>query len=637
MVQMRPVPVKAFLNLEVTKACCLECDFCLAAGKNKGPKNISLELARSTLEQFHGADRVVLLGGEPLMHPEIEKIIEAVSNIGAKTEIYTNGFLLGDSKEKVKRSCIQIGTKNPHGTIFTLAVDSSHAVQLGHERLGAILDGVLSVQRQIPNIHVRFNITDGRIGTSNYLSPNLVLEILSEIHPYLVSEFKASVSNGDTWKKFLFNSVVRMGRAQERAYLISHDMAPEFIRASDLAKGVELTAVMENEQGMGIYSWLNAMWMDNCSQAFLVTRIERGQNKLSTRAKVKMDFRQWLARNVYGLADGIFGDSDRDTIMRWLLGDDDDTGSLAATMERLCVDHTCLERAMELLRAHEAGADLQSLKVSFSNALISLHRWRLLDGWYQGETSKRITKPILDYLLEDDGPPLDLSSFFRFCPFPLEALVELVGAYHQKFPERIGYLVNQLLNDLVEHTTQVPVVYDTSMAQWADFPVEVSNSMIDTGVCVLDNLRKVRLLVAHLLALPGKGFQLKFPGLDFKPGSLHDAAAGWTKILDLMAVVLPQRSRVLFSSVFCKHPTFSGLPALVQERLRRWSKGLKDELPPQDPIRVFESLNYEPNSDYIPWDDTILASLIEELGLRDWTQEQVKTLLNRFEKGVQTQ
>jgi pyruvate-formate lyase-activating enzyme len=97
--------------------CNLYCDGCYR--KNDADSHKPLELIQRELDTFRRlrkTDGVSIAGGDPLTHPQIEKIVEMVAAGGQKPIINTNGLLL--TKEKL------VALKNAGVQGFTFHIDS---------------------------------------------------------------------------------------------------------------------------------------------------------------------------------------------------------------------------------------------------------------------------------------------------------------------------------------------------------------------------------------------------------------------------------------------------------------------------------------------------------------------------------
>jgi pyruvate-formate lyase-activating enzyme len=111
------LPDNAINWLEPTSMCNLYCDGCYR--KNDADSHKPLELIQRELDTFRRlrkTDGVSIAGGDPLTHPQIEKIVEMVAAGGQKPIINTNGLLL--TKEKL------VALKNAGVQGFTFHIDS---------------------------------------------------------------------------------------------------------------------------------------------------------------------------------------------------------------------------------------------------------------------------------------------------------------------------------------------------------------------------------------------------------------------------------------------------------------------------------------------------------------------------------
>lgn len=117
------LPDNAINWLEPTSACNLYCDGCYR--KNVSNAHKSLEQIRHELDVFNRlrkTDGVSIAGGDPLMHPQIEKIVEMVRTDGHKPILNTNGLALTMEKLRALKSAgvegftfhIDSGQQRPH-------------------------------------------------------------------------------------------------------------------------------------------------------------------------------------------------------------------------------------------------------------------------------------------------------------------------------------------------------------------------------------------------------------------------------------------------------------------------------------------------------------------------------------------
>ena len=89
--------------IEIINKCNLSCDFCPAGNKNlhRALKIMTTEEFLHIIGQVRGlVDEVCLhVTGEPLMHPDLEKILELCNKNKIKVNITTNGILMGERAE----------------------------------------------------------------------------------------------------------------------------------------------------------------------------------------------------------------------------------------------------------------------------------------------------------------------------------------------------------------------------------------------------------------------------------------------------------------------------------------------------------------------------------------------------------
>ncbi len=106
--------------VEITNVCNLSCPFCI--GNQRKPESISLANFKIILQKLKGHTKYLYLHvlGEPLLHPDIEKIIELAKE-DFFINITTNGYFIKKIKNNLNIRQINISlhsyTKNSHKTI----------------------------------------------------------------------------------------------------------------------------------------------------------------------------------------------------------------------------------------------------------------------------------------------------------------------------------------------------------------------------------------------------------------------------------------------------------------------------------------------------------------------------------------
>lgn len=88
-----------FAWIEVTQRCNLYCRHCYeGSSPNMEISDITMQDYETVIKSLHsiGVKRIQLVGGEPLIHPQIAKMIKIAKNTFEFVEVYTNGTLLTD-------------------------------------------------------------------------------------------------------------------------------------------------------------------------------------------------------------------------------------------------------------------------------------------------------------------------------------------------------------------------------------------------------------------------------------------------------------------------------------------------------------------------------------------------------------
>ena len=115
----------------ITRRCNLSCGYCTEYDNYSPP--IPLDVLEERIDAIHrlNALNITLLGGEPLMHPDIIKIVEYCAQKN-QVSITTNGFLLTQS---LIEQLNDAGLSNLQISIDTLETDSTRYIQKSLNKL----------------------------------------------------------------------------------------------------------------------------------------------------------------------------------------------------------------------------------------------------------------------------------------------------------------------------------------------------------------------------------------------------------------------------------------------------------------------------------------------------------------------
>ncbi len=108
-VEPAPVPSLRYLELQITSRCNLKCRHCYLG--EPAARDIPLKTILLILEEFQKMQglRLLISGGEPLLHPDFWNINDALSSFGFRSVLLTNGTLIGqDTAKKLRVHEVQV-------------------------------------------------------------------------------------------------------------------------------------------------------------------------------------------------------------------------------------------------------------------------------------------------------------------------------------------------------------------------------------------------------------------------------------------------------------------------------------------------------------------------------------------------
>ena len=248
----KPAPPE--LVLDLTQDCPLTCGFCLAGATRGGGLRISDATLAELETELHGVPKVLVVGGEPLTHPEIDGILRRLRANHAEVEVVTGGVTLPPEPlrfgEWLRRRTV--GEPQAGGLTLTLSVDRWHREAVGDALFAARLDRMLELADQLPaGLSVRFLVTDPALPTVGYLQKRDIEACLATLHGGLRARFDRAWRDHDVDTWFRFGPVVRLGEAAE--------MDGEPLDAADMALAAEVVVSPRSDKATYFHSSAKAL------------------------------------------------------------------------------------------------------------------------------------------------------------------------------------------------------------------------------------------------------------------------------------------------------------------------------------------------------------------------------------------
>ncbi len=166
-----PLPSLRYLELQVTNACNLRCKHCYIG--NAPGTHLPPAIIRDVLREFEKMQglRVLITGGEPLLHPAFEEINEMLPDFFLRKVLFTNGVLLKNGTlKKLKVHEIQVsidGLEQAHDALrgagtyerslnaARQALDAGYAVSVSTMVHAANLDDFDEMERQFKEMGIK--------------------------------------------------------------------------------------------------------------------------------------------------------------------------------------------------------------------------------------------------------------------------------------------------------------------------------------------------------------------------------------------------------------------------------------------------------------------------------------------------
>lgn len=190
------------LYIEITNICNLSCSFCPETKRKKS--YMTIESFEKVLDRFKGLTDYIYLHvkGEPLLHPDIDRILEISGEKGFKVNITTNGHNIADKKD------ILLKSMSLRQISFSLqSIDEIKDIKKVNSYLKDILDFVKEANKINLIVELRlWNLNDKLDDISKNLNPYILRFIEKELDLKYKLELSVSKEKGDKVKDNLYLS-----------------------------------------------------------------------------------------------------------------------------------------------------------------------------------------------------------------------------------------------------------------------------------------------------------------------------------------------------------------------------------------------------------------------------------------------
>ena len=154
------------IYIEITNTCNLNCKFCPDTIRKKQFMNI--ENFEKVIKKIHNHTKLVILHvkGEPLLHSNLEQILNILEKYNLKTNITTNGTLIKKNIETIKKS------KSIRQINFSI-----HSMEQNENLSSQYLDDIFESAEQIKNIIVSYRLWNLKSIKENDINNSIIKSI----------------------------------------------------------------------------------------------------------------------------------------------------------------------------------------------------------------------------------------------------------------------------------------------------------------------------------------------------------------------------------------------------------------------------------------------------------------------------
>lgn len=174
------------IYVEITNICNMKCKFCPETNRNK--EYMSIEKFEEVIRKIHKHTQLVCLHvkGEPLLHKDLEDIFKVLERYNLKANITTNGTLIKDKLELIKKS------KAVRQINFSL-----HSINQNNDFNDNYLQDIFESVEELENVIISYRLWNMKSIKENNINFNIIKAIESY---YNLDNLNKSLTKNEFYK-----------------------------------------------------------------------------------------------------------------------------------------------------------------------------------------------------------------------------------------------------------------------------------------------------------------------------------------------------------------------------------------------------------------------------------------------------
>ena len=154
------------IYIEITNICNLNCEFCPETYRKK--KSMSVEQFEEIIRKIHSHTKLVCLHvkGEPLLHNQLEKMLEILERYDLKSNITTNGTLIKEKLDILKKA------KSVRQINFSI-----HSIMQNKELNTKYLKDIFDCAEELENTIISYRLWNLQSIQENTINERIIQEI----------------------------------------------------------------------------------------------------------------------------------------------------------------------------------------------------------------------------------------------------------------------------------------------------------------------------------------------------------------------------------------------------------------------------------------------------------------------------